>query len=107
MNTLADDEQYLKDLTAKCELKAREWDQRSNMRKNELAALATALGIMTDRAKSASEEGAVYEDLITKTSKVSPHSYVPPSSSDNDDVDSSDDDADDDVNFLQLEHHPR
>merc|ERR1719265_2672933 len=29
---LSDDETYLKDLTAKCELKAAEWDQRSKMR---------------------------------------------------------------------------
>merc|ERR1719313_3133350 len=32
---LKDDELYLKDLTSKCELKAREWDQRSQMRSEE------------------------------------------------------------------------
>jgi hypothetical protein len=48
---LTDDEQYMKDLTAKCELKAKEWDQRSAMRADELTALSKALGIMQDRVK--------------------------------------------------------
>merc|ERR1719421_2034144 len=59
---LKDDELYLKDLTAKCELKAREWDQRSKMREGELTAVAKALQIITDRAKSASEDANVYAD---------------------------------------------
>merc|ERR1719201_177298 len=33
--TLKDDQLYLKDLTAQCELKAREWDQQSAMRASE------------------------------------------------------------------------
>merc|ERR1719456_1493374 len=45
---LDDDQTYLKDLTAKCELKAREWDQRSAMRAQELAALSQALAVITD-----------------------------------------------------------
>merc|ERR550514_2418196 len=53
---LADDETYLKDLTAKCELKAREWDQRSKMRGDELNALNGALGVMTDRVKTKSDQ---------------------------------------------------
>jgi len=43
---LADDQTYLKDLTEQCERKAREWDQRSSMRKDELAALGKALEII-------------------------------------------------------------
>merc|ERR1719198_137678 len=53
---LTDDETYLKDLTAKCELKAREWDQRSQMRADELTALNKALGVMTDRVKVKSDQ---------------------------------------------------
>jgi len=43
---LKDDELYLKDLTSKCELKAREWDQRSQMRSEEVTALTAALKII-------------------------------------------------------------
>merc|ERR1719379_2702458 len=37
---------YMKDLTAQCELKAREWDQQSSMRASEVAALSKALDII-------------------------------------------------------------
>merc|ERR1719161_3082487 len=43
---LNDDNLYLKDLTAQCELKAKEWDQRSVMRGNELKALEQAIDIV-------------------------------------------------------------
>merc|ERR1719265_1025779 len=46
---LTDDQTYLKDLTAKCELKAREWDQRTQMRAQELSAISQALAILQDR----------------------------------------------------------
>merc|ERR1719156_299001 len=46
---LKDDEPYLKDLTSKCELKAREWDQRSQMRSEEVTALTAALKIIKGR----------------------------------------------------------
>merc|ERR1719440_31699 len=45
---LTDDQTYLKDLTAKCELKAREWDQRSQMRADELSAISQALHILKE-----------------------------------------------------------
>merc|ERR1719213_567169 len=48
---LKDDELYLKDLTSKCELKAREWDQRSQMRSEEVTALTAALKIIKGRVK--------------------------------------------------------
>merc|ERR1712196_404779 len=40
---------YLKDLTKQCELKAREYDQRSGLRNNEIAALTKALDILKNR----------------------------------------------------------
>merc|ERR1719281_1960087 len=43
---LNDDRLYLKDLTAKCEAKAKLWDQRSQMRADELAALSQALVVL-------------------------------------------------------------
>jgi len=43
---LHDDNKYLKDLTAQCEFKAKEWDQRSTTRAAELAALSEAITIV-------------------------------------------------------------
>merc|ERR1719281_1203758 len=43
---LNDDELYLKDLTSQCEMKGKEWDQRSVMRGNELKALEKAIEIV-------------------------------------------------------------
>merc|ERR1740138_1495514 len=43
---LHDDTKYLKDLTAQCEEKAKEWDQRSTMRAGELKALEEAISIV-------------------------------------------------------------
>merc|ERR1719271_1534484 len=43
---LNDDRVYLKDLTEKCETKAKLYDQRSGMRADELAALTQALGVL-------------------------------------------------------------
>merc|ERR1719473_896755 len=43
---LNDDRLYLKDLTAKCEAKAKLWDQRSQMRADELTALTQALVVL-------------------------------------------------------------
>mmetsp|Transcript_37530 Transcript_37530/g.104344 ORF Transcript_37530/g.104344 Transcript_37530/m.104344 type:complete len:725 (-) Transcript_37530:100-2274(-) len=44
--TLKDDQLYLQDLTARCEKRANEWDQRAQLRKDELEALAGALAIL-------------------------------------------------------------
>jgi len=43
---LKDDQLYVKDLTAQCESRAKDWDQRSQMRADELDALAGALTIL-------------------------------------------------------------
>merc|ERR1719487_2617425 len=54
----SDAETYLKDLTEQCERKAREWDQRSSMRKDELAALDKALELMGVASEKATASGA-------------------------------------------------
>jgi len=43
---MKDDQLYMKDLTALCEQRANQWDQRSQMRKDELDALGQAVGIL-------------------------------------------------------------
>jgi len=45
---LKDDQLYLKDLTERCEAKAKEWDQRASMRANEVKAFTMALEILED-----------------------------------------------------------
>jgi len=54
--TLKDTELYLKDLTERCEARANDWDQRSQMRNDEITALTQALDILKDKVKSADEE---------------------------------------------------
>jgi hypothetical protein len=44
---LNDDRVYLKDLTSKCEVAAKQWDQRSTMRADELAAITQALTVLS------------------------------------------------------------
>ena len=48
-DTSALDTTYLQDLTTQCEYKAREWDQSSKMRADELTALNGALNVMKDK----------------------------------------------------------
>merc|ERR1719387_2892303 len=50
---LKDDELYLKDLTARCEARANDYDQRSAMRNDEVTALSTALKILKDEVQPA------------------------------------------------------
>lgn len=50
---LKDDELYLKDLTARCEARANDYDQRAAMRNDEISALSTALKILKDEVKPA------------------------------------------------------
>merc|ERR1719313_3041610 len=58
---LNDDRTYLKDLTIKCELKAKQWDQRSSMRADELPAITQALtvlqGSVAEQAEKVGEGG--------------------------------------------------
>jgi len=66
--TLKDDELYMKDLTERCELKAREWDQRSQMRAGEVTALGKAIDIIKNRAKA--NESANKRALLQTVSTV-------------------------------------
>merc|ERR1719335_353633 len=53
---LAEDKNYMKELTRECEAKAKEWDQEANMRANELNAIGEALKILTGDVSTASEK---------------------------------------------------
>merc|ERR1719199_1159927 len=53
---LQDDELYLKDLTARCEDRANDYDQRSAMRNDELSALNQALDVLKKKVKGAADD---------------------------------------------------
>merc|ERR1719454_1060129 len=93
---LSDDETYIKDLTAKCEMKAKEWDQRSKMRADELTAVSQALAVMQDRVKGKSDQANKRALLQNDDKAIAPDAK--------EDVD--DDDVGD-VSFLQVAKNPR
>jgi len=52
---LQDDSEHLKQLTARCEARAKDWDERSAMRAGELQALSSAVGVLSGKVKSAAD----------------------------------------------------
>merc|ERR1719433_2663841 len=50
--SLKDSQLYMKDLTALCEKRAQEWDQRTVMRSGEVTTLTKALKILSGKVKS-------------------------------------------------------
>merc|ERR1719171_773966 len=79
---LNDDRVYLKDLTEKCETKAKLWDQRSQMRADELSALTQALSVLesavAEKAEATGEGGRSLnqKETETETKEVKPVAFV-------------------------------
>jgi len=96
----ADDSTYLSDLTQQCEFKAREWDQRSKMRADELTALAQALGVIKDRVKDADDKANKRALLQQAVAAAAPVAKAPVVDQD-DDADADEDEDAEDVSFLQ------
>lgn len=75
---LQEDQLFLKDLTVRCEARARDWDQRSTMRKGELEALEQALDVLqgnVQEADTAVNKRALLERSSGKIERdVQPHS---------------------------------
>merc|ERR1719161_3339426 len=70
---LKDDELYLKDMQAQCEDRANDYDQRSAMRGDELAALTGALEVLTKDVKgraNAVNKRAFIQQHATPIAKV-------------------------------------
>jgi len=61
---LKDDELYLKDLTARCENRANDYDQRSAMRNDELGALNAALDVLKKNVKGNADKANVRAMLV-------------------------------------------
>jgi len=92
---LTDDQTYLKDLTEKCNLKSKEWDQRSQMRQDELTALTTALTIVKGKVAGSTSDKTVR--FVQSAVRVTPAAHNHQSQ----EVDASE--ADDTQAFLQEE----
>merc|ERR1719453_1413615 len=88
------------DLTAKCEMKAKEWDQRSMMRADELTALSSALAVMQDKVKVKSDQANKRALLQNDDKSIAPDQAA-------DDKEDVDEDDVGDVSFLQKRspHH--
>jgi hypothetical protein len=101
---LNDDRLYLKDLTAKCESKAKLWDQRSQMRADELSALSQALvvleGTVEEKASITGDGGRAESsaEAMLVEKKATPVLVEKRDYTDDDDAE---DDEDDAVTFLQ------
>jgi len=61
--TLLDDQEYLKDLHAKCEDKSKTWDSRTEGRTNELGAISQAIKIIADLTSEKESFLAVMADV--------------------------------------------
>jgi len=100
---LNDDRVYLKDLTAKCETKAKEWDQRSSMRADELAALTQALAVLESTVSDkAGATGAGGRGAPVTTALTATKATVSQTEAEEDD-----DEDDDDVAFVQTKAEVR
>merc|ERR1719253_680513 len=74
---LQDDEQYLKDLQARCEARANDYDQRSVMRGGELDALTGALEVLTKKVKGRADKVNVRAAFVQNVSAPSAVKDVP------------------------------
>merc|ERR1719478_318017 len=68
--TLRDDQAYLLDLSAKCESRAKLWDERTAMRTEEISALGTALQILKDVDAKGDEEAPAEEGLVQQRARL-------------------------------------
>merc|ERR1719324_1940918 len=97
---LADDQAYLKDLTEKCNLKSNEWDQRSQMRQDELTALTTALTIVKGKVAEKTTDKTVR--LVQQAAKVSKHPSPEEDTPVEEDADDDTASDEEDLSFVQL-----
>lgn len=71
---LQEDEEYLKDLTAQCEEKAKDYDQRSAMRGDEVEALSQAVKIIKNKVKDADKD--VNRAFVQQAQQGKPLSFL-------------------------------
>jgi len=65
---LEDDQTYLKDLTTRCDSRAQEWDQRTQLRGDEIKAITQALAILKDKKVKELDEEVNKRALLLQSS---------------------------------------
>merc|ERR1719324_1751442 len=71
MAMLKDDQAYLKDLTDKCNVKSKQWDQRRSARASELTAITSAMTMIKQNVASKVSDKTVR--LLNLASNPAPH----------------------------------
>jgi chromosome segregation ATPase len=74
---LKDEKVYLRDLTERCETRAKDWDQRSQMRSDELSALNAALDILKNEVKTADDKAGKRSVYVQVAKQGAPRGPVP------------------------------
>jgi hypothetical protein len=99
---LKDNQLYLKDLTERCEVKAKEWDQRSTMRADEITAITKALEVIKGGAAGVEAARAMLQTQDADDSSLGSATAEAKSISDHRALDIMDDDVGDlGLAFLQ------
>lgn len=75
-DTLEEDAKYLKDLTAQCEEKATDFDQRASMRNDEITALTQAIKIISNKVKGADKEVNRFLQTSPQVTVAKPLSFL-------------------------------
>jgi len=75
-DTLTEDAKYLKDLTAQCEEKATDFDQRASMRNDEITALSKAIAIISNKVKGADKTVNRFLQTSPQVTVATPLSFL-------------------------------
>jgi len=79
--SLKDDQVYMKDLTSMCETRAKDWDQRSDLRAKEINAITQALGVLRSDVKGrdtlVNKRALLQQHVPAQMVQISAHSIVP------------------------------
>lgn len=79
--SLKDDQVYMKDLTAMCETRAKDWDQRSALRAKELTAITQALTVLQSdvqgRDTLVNKRALLQQHIPAQMVQISAHNIVP------------------------------
>jgi len=100
-STLTDDQAFLKEVTTRCNAKAKMWDQRSTMRKDELTAITSALTIIKTKVAKPS---AALNAVSSKTVRLPAPEEIDEEDADED---REEEEADDSLAFVQVAQTPR
>jgi DNA repair exonuclease SbcCD ATPase subunit len=100
-STLTDDQAFLQEVSSRCNAKAKEWDTRSTVRKDELTAITSALSIIKTKVAKPS---AALNAVSSKTMRLPAPEEIDEEEAD---ADHEEEEADDSLAFVQVAQSPR